>query len=170
MQVSRLKLFNPNVTAEKVTAGIFDAPATDSKFLKAQSAGPLEKFAESIRHYQQDLRLSFEELASAAAEPARKADRLRSSIQGLDDSACGIFSDPYRACGPARGRGIDSCFIRRFRHPEQFVKLPLRRSAPLPQPAPMPLRNRGRTCRPARRCAGNVDTRVADCGGTGDRS
>jgi hypothetical protein len=83
--VQQLGLFVVNVTAEKATADIFAALATDPKLLRAQDAGLLEKFDESIRCYHHDLRLSFEELACAATEPARKADRFRSSIRRLDD-------------------------------------------------------------------------------------
>jgi hypothetical protein len=84
-RVQQPGLFVVNVTAEKATADIFQALSSDPKLLRAQDTGLLGKFDESIRCYHQDLRLSFEELACAATEPARKADRFRSSIRRLDN-------------------------------------------------------------------------------------
>jgi len=83
--VNQIGVFVVNVTAEKATAEIFDALARDPKRLRAEAAGLLDKFDESIRQYHQYLRKSLEELANPLTEPHRKVDQFRSSLQEVDD-------------------------------------------------------------------------------------
>lgn len=84
-KVQQLGLFVVNVTAEKASAEILGALTNDPKRQMAEATGLLRKLDRAVKHYQGSLELSLEQLARPFVEPARKADRFRSSIQRLDD-------------------------------------------------------------------------------------
>jgi hypothetical protein len=83
--VQQLGLFVVNVTLEKASTEIFEALATNSKFLSAQAPGLIERFDESVRIYHWSLRKSLKELACPSTEAARKVDGFRLSMERLDN-------------------------------------------------------------------------------------
>ena len=83
--VQQLGLFVVNITAERASRELLDTITFDPKMLRAQSAGIVARFDESIRQFHTSLTMSFEELADPSLERARKVDHFRSSIQKLDD-------------------------------------------------------------------------------------
>jgi hypothetical protein len=83
-RVQQLGLFVVNVTLEKASAEIFNALATNSKFLSSQAPGLIEKFDESVRVYHSRLKKSLKELACPSTEAARKVDGFRVSMERLD--------------------------------------------------------------------------------------
>lgn len=84
-RVEQLGLFVVNVTAETASAEIFEALATNSKYLRAEAVGLLDKFDEAIEHYHFALGQSFHDLASPFVEVPRKVDDFRSSIKRIDE-------------------------------------------------------------------------------------
>jgi hypothetical protein len=84
-RVQQLGLFVVNVTLEKASAEIFNALATNSKFLRAQAPGLIKKFDESVRVYHSSLKKSLKELACPSTEAARKVDGFRLSMERLDN-------------------------------------------------------------------------------------
>ena len=84
-RVQHLGLFVVNVTLENASAEIFNALATNQKYLSARAPRIIEKFDESVRVYHSSLRKSLKELASPSTEAARKVDSFRLSMERLDD-------------------------------------------------------------------------------------
>ncbi len=84
-RVQQLGLFVVNVTAERTSAEILNALASNSKVRRAQAAGILERFDESVRAYHSHLRISLSKLACPSMEAARKADDFRLSLEHLDE-------------------------------------------------------------------------------------
>jgi hypothetical protein len=83
-RVQQLGLFVVNVTLEKASAEIFNALATNSKFLSSQAPGLIEKFDKSVRVYHSRLKKSLKELACPSTEAGRKVDGFRLSMERLD--------------------------------------------------------------------------------------
>ncbi len=84
LRVQQLGLLVVNVTAEKISAQIFESLATNSKYAMANASGLINKFDEAIAHYHRSLQESFEQLGCSFISTDRRVECFNSSITRLD--------------------------------------------------------------------------------------
>jgi hypothetical protein len=83
--IQQLGLFVVNVTAERASAEIFQALAVASPDQIGPGTAIVRELEQIVSAYHDELSLTLDELVSSYAEPGRKVELFRSSLQQLDN-------------------------------------------------------------------------------------